>query len=209
MNRFALTALAAAAAVSGGLALPSSAVAAGTPSDALVIADQIDDIVSLDPAQIFEFSGGEYAQNVYDRLVTFDPDNLGPLQPGIAESWSVASDGVTYTFKIKKGITFHSGNPVTAADAEFSLRRAIILKQTPSFILTQFGFTADNVAETIKATGEYELVIKTDKQYAQSFVLNCLTATIGSIVDKKLAMANEKDGDLGHEWLNTPAFHSY
>jgi peptide/nickel transport system substrate-binding protein len=42
-----------------------------------------------------------------------------------------------------------------------------------------------------------------DKPYAPTFVLYCLTATVASIVDKKTAMANEKDGDMGYNWLKT------
>ena len=192
-----------AAAIAVGLVGPGLPALAKTPADTLVVATRIDDIVQLDPAEIFEFAGSDVANNVYDTLVEFDPNELGPLVPGIAESWSLADDGVTYTFKIKEGLSFHSGNPITAADAEFSLRRAVILNKTPSFILTQFGFTPENVAETIKATGDYELVIKTDKPYAPSFFYNCLTATIGSIVDMKLALENEVDGDMGYEWLKT------
>ncbi len=176
---------------------------AATPADTLVIADNIDDLVTMDPAESFEFSAGEYALNVYDKLIVFDPNNLGPLKPGLAASWSLADDGVTYTFKMREGVKFHSGNPVTAADAAFSLRRAIKLNKTPSFILTQFGFTRDNVDEMIRATDDMTLVIKTDKPYAPSFFYNCLTATIGAIVDKKLVMSHEKNGDLGNEWLKT------
>ncbi|MET4807272.1 peptide/nickel transport system substrate-binding protein [Limibacillus sp. MBR-115] len=183
-----------------GLSGPASAE---TPKDTLVIAAQIDDIVSLDPAEIFEFSGTDLANNVYDTLVELDPNNMGPLVPGIAESWSVADDGVTYTFKIREGAKFHSGNPITAEDAEFSIRRVIALEKTPSFILTQFGFTTENMEQTIKATGPYELTLVTDKPYAPSFVFNCLTAPVASIVDKKLAMEHEKDGDFGYEWLKT------
>jgi peptide/nickel transport system substrate-binding protein len=78
----------------------------------------------------------------------------------------------------------------------------VILNKTPAFILTQFGFTPENVSETIKADGN-KLTITTDKRYATSFVLNCLTATIGSVIDMKTAMANEVDGDMGNAWLNT------
>ncbi len=198
-----ITLAAAALALVVGFAAPAPEARAATPKNILVIADKIDDIVSLDPAEIFEFSGGELARNVYDHLVELDPNNLGPLVPGIAESWSLADDGVTYTFRIRKGLKFHSGNPITAKDAEFSLRRAIILNKTPSFILKQFGFTPENIGETIKAVDDYTLVIKTDKPYAPSFFYNCLTATIGGIVDMKLAMEHEKDGDMGHEWLKT------
>lgn len=180
-----------------------SPVIADTPSDTLVIADKIDDIVSIDPAESFEFSGNDMLNNVYDTLVELDPQNLGPLVPGLAESWELADDGVTYTFKIREGVTFHSGNPMTAEDAAFSLQRAVILNKTPSFILNQFGFTAENVAEKVKATGEYELTIVTDKPYAPSFFYNCLTAVVASVVDKKTVMANEADGDMGYEWLKT------
>lgn len=195
-----LTAFAAAAALA--LAAPFGALAA-TPDDTLVIADKIDDIVSLDPAESFEFSGNDLLNNVYDTLVELDPANLGPLVPGLAESWSLADDGVTYTFKIRENAKFASGNPVTAEDAAWSLQRAVILNKTPSFILTQFGFTPENVTEKIKATGEYELTIEVDQPYAPSFFYNCLTAVVASVVDKDVAMEHETDGDMGYEWLKT------
>jgi peptide/nickel transport system substrate-binding protein len=92
---------------------------------------------------------------------------------------------------------------MTAEDAAFSLQRAIILDKSPAFILTQFGFTADNVMEKVRAVDDMTLVIETDKAYAPTFVLYCLTATISSVVDKKLVMEHEVDGDLGYNWLKT------
>jgi peptide/nickel transport system substrate-binding protein len=176
---------------------------AETPANMLVIANRIDDITTIDPAQSFEFAGSDVIRNVYGKLVNFDPMNLDAgYQPDLAESWTVSEDGRTITFTMREGVTFHSGNPVTAKDAEFSLRRAVILNKTPSFILTQFGFTPENVAETIVADGN-TVSITTDKRYATSFVLNCLTATIGSIVDMKTVMEHEEDGDMGNKWLAT------
>lgn len=185
------------------VALPASQVWAETPDNMLVIANRIDDITTLDPAESFEFAGSDVIRNVYGRLVNFDPLDLGKgYEADLAESWDVSEDGKTITFTMREGVTFHSGNPVTAEDAEFSLRRAVTLGKTPSFILTQFGFTPENVEETIRADGN-KLMITTDQKYATSFVLNCLTATIGGIVDKKLVMENEQDGDLGNAWLKT------
>ncbi|MDD9806389.1 MAG: ABC transporter substrate-binding protein [Gammaproteobacteria bacterium] len=181
----------------------AAAAHAGTPPDTLVIADKLDDIVSLDPAESFEFSGNDLLNNVYDTLIELDPDDLGPLKPGLAESWSLAGDGVTYTFRIRNGARFHSGNPVTAHDAAWSLRRAILLNKTPAFILKQFGFTAANAADKIRADGEHRLTIITDKPYAPSLFYNCLTAAVASVVDRKQALAHERDGDLGHGWLKT------
>ncbi len=189
-----------------------SAAQAETPANMLIIAGQIDDITTLDPAQSFEFSGSDISRNIYGKLVNFDPSDLDAgYGPDLAESWTVSDDGKTITFKMREGVKFHSGNPVTAKDAEFSLRRAVTLKKTPSFILTQFGFNADNVGETIVATGPMTLQITTDRRYATSFVLNCLTSTIGGIVDSKLVMEHEVDGDLGNTWLrnNTAGSGAY
>nr|WP_202526099.1 ABC transporter substrate-binding protein [Sneathiella litorea] len=185
------------------MTLPSLQALAETPPDMLVIANRIDDITTLDPAESFEFAGSDVIRNVYGRLVNFDPLNLEKgYEPDLAESWTVSEDGKTITFTMREGVKFHSGNPVTAEDVEFSLRRAVILAKTPSFILTQFGFTPENVSETIVADGN-TIRITTDKKYATSFVLNCLTATIGGIVDKKLVMEHEEGDDLGNNWLKT------
>ncbi len=189
-----------------GLAVAVTSAPAGfaeTPANMLVIANRIDDITTLDPAESFEFAGSDVSRNVYQKLVNFDPNDLDAgYQPEVAESWDVSDDGKTITFTIRDGLTFHSGNPVTAADVEYSLRRAVILNKTPSFILTQFGFSAENVEQTIVADGNTVKIV-TDQPYATSFVLNCLTATIGGIVDMKTVMANEVDGDMGNTWLKT------
>lgn len=176
---------------------------AKTPDDMLIIAHRIDDITSLDPAESFEFAGSDVNRNVYKMLINFDPMNLDAgYKPEVAESWKISADGKSITFTIRSGLRFHSGNPVTAEDVEFSLQRVILLNKTPAFILTQFGFTPENIDETIKADGN-TITITTDKPYAASFVLNCLTSTVGSIVDKKTVMANAKEGDLGNGWLKT------
>ena len=179
----------------GAVALP---VMAETPANMLVIANRIDDITTLDPAQSFEFAGSDVLRNVYGKLVNFDPMNLDAgYQPDLAESWTVSEDGKTITFTMREGVKFHSGNPVRAEDVAFSFKRVVALNKTPSFILTQFGFTPENMDETITVSGN-TVSITTDKRYATSFVLNCLTATIAGVVDEATVMANEVDGDLGN-----------
>lgn len=202
MKQFSLTR---AVLVASALALASAAPAAfaETPADTLVVAATIDDIISLDPAQSFEFSGNDVDQNLYDRLVDFDPLNLeAGFQPSLAESWEVSADGKTITFTIREGVKFHSGNPLRAEDAAWSLQRAVKLDKSPAFILTQFGLTADNVEEMVKADGN-KLSITMDQPYAQSFVLNCLTANVASVVDKELVMSHAEGDDLGNTWLTT------
>jgi peptide/nickel transport system substrate-binding protein len=188
-----------------GRAAVLAALLAGTAPMALmaetpVLADAIDDIVSIDPHEAFEFSGVDLNNNVYDTLIELDPTKPGELVPGLAESWAVSDDGITYTFKVKSGITFSSGNPLTAEDAAGSLRRVVKLNKTPAFILTQFGLTPENVDQMITFDGD-TVTLKTDKAYAPSFVYNCLTAGVANIVDMKTVMANEVDGDMGNAWL--------
>jgi peptide/nickel transport system substrate-binding protein len=197
-----ISALSLAAAMMAPFALPQAL--AETPPNILVIASQIDDITSLDPQESFEFSGSDIANNMYGSLVSFDPADLSSgYQPDIAESWEVSGDGKVFTFKIRQGMTFTSGNPVTARDVEYSLQRAVAMEKTPSFILTQFGFNADNIGETLVALDDNTFQLTTDKKYATSFVLNCLTATIAYIVDGDVVKSHEAEGDWGNTWLKT------
>ena len=161
---------------------------AQTPRDIAVMGMVIDDIVSLDPQESFEFSGTEILGNCYERLVlpTFaDPTKI---EGALAESWETAADGTT-TFRMRQGRKFASGNPVTAEDAAFSIHRAVILNKAPAFIIRQLGFTPENVAERVTAPDANTLVVRVASPGSPSFVLYCLSATVGSIVDKKTAMA--------------------
>jgi peptide/nickel transport system substrate-binding protein len=180
--------------------LPFAALA-DTPKDTVVMAKQIDDMISLDPAESFEFSGSEVVGNLYDKLLTFNFDKVSEIKGQLAESWTLGEDGKTYTFKLKKGLKFASGNPITAQDAAWSLQRAVILNKSPGFILTQFGFKKDNVAERIKAADAETLVLVTEKPVAPTFFYYCLTASVGSIVDSKTVQARIKGDDYGNEFL--------
>ncbi len=195
------TLLAATVAVFGLFAGPDAR--AETPPDTLIQAWAIDDIISLDPAEIFEFTASEIAGNSYEGLIGYDPMDVTKIYGKIAESWEVAADGMSISFKIKPGRTFASGNPITAEDVVFSLTRAVKLDKSPAFILTQFGLNADNVDQMVTQEGDDTVVFRMDKPYAPTLVLYCLTATVGFVVDKQTVMANEQNGDFGYEWLKT------
>lgn len=181
-------------------AAPASAA---TPADTLVLAAAIDDIISLDPGIGLEVTSGEIMGNTYDRLVRFDIGNPSKIHGDVAESWTIGPDGKTFTFKIKKGLVFASGNPLTAEDVAFSIQRTVKLDRNPAFLVTQLGLTPGNVEENAKAMPDGTFVLVTDKVYAPTFVLNCLTVNAASVVDKKLLLENQKDNDLGVGWLKT------
>ena len=175
--------------------------AAETPRDTVVMGKQIDDIISLDPHESFEFSGNELSGQCYQKLVVPDPDNTSQIIGQLAGSWDVGADGLTFTFRLRPDAVFASGNPVTPADAVFSLRRAVTMNKTPAFILRQFGFDESNVEQLVTETGAHSFTVKLPKPAAATFFLNCLSANVGSILDRTEVLKHQSGGDLGNTWL--------
>src|SRR5215813_5808335 len=58
---------------------------------------------------------------MHDALVKSMPGN--PLAPSLAESWTVSPDYLVYEFVLRRGVTIHNGDPVTAEDVKFSMER--------------------------------------------------------------------------------------
>jgi peptide/nickel transport system substrate-binding protein len=176
---------------------------AATPKGVIVMANQIDDVVSFDPAEAYEFTNGEVNSNVYRRLVAPSHTDSSKVVGDLAESWTISPDGLTFTFKLKTNSKFPSGKTLTAEDAAFSLQRVVKLNKTPGFIITQFGFTPDNVEKLVVAKDPATLVITLPSAAAPTFVLFCLSAGVGAVIEKATAMAHDVGGDLGNAWLKS------
>ncbi|MBV9243793.1 MAG: ABC transporter substrate-binding protein, partial [Methylobacteriaceae bacterium] len=187
--------------VAGALLLFSPAAIAATPADTLVVAKNIDDMITLDPAEAYELSGIEIDPNIYDRIMRFEAADVTKLGGGVAESWQVSEDGKTFTFKLRSGLKFQSGDPVTAEDAAFSLQRVVKLDKTPAFLITQLGWTKDNVDKLVKAVDAGTLEFTISEDFSPSLVLSLMSSIVGSVVEKKTALAHEVNGDLGNGWL--------
>ncbi|WP_227651665.1 ABC transporter substrate-binding protein, partial [Klebsiella pneumoniae] len=80
----------------------------------------IDDIVSIDPAEAYEFTSGEYVTQTYDRLVQYDAPDVKTLAPGLATAWTADDAARTITFTLRDGVKFTSGNPLRAEDVVYS-----------------------------------------------------------------------------------------
>ena len=75
----------------------------------------------LDPVLTPAYSTRNHGYLVYDTLFSMDEKSVP--QPQMVESWTQSSDKLTYTFKLRKGLKFHDGNPVTSEDVIASLKR--------------------------------------------------------------------------------------
>jgi len=81
------------------------------------------DPVALDPHSTSLTATNHIVEHIYGRLVTIDAA-LTP-KPDVAESWDISPDGLVYTFKLRKGVKFHSGRPLVAADVKYSYERVL------------------------------------------------------------------------------------
>ena len=149
-----------------------------------------DEATTLDPAQVEAGEGGETViLQVYDRLLEFGPS--GPeLIPGLAttvpsvENGMISDDGMTYTFKIRKGAVFHDGTDVTAEDVKFSWDRIVEMDLPEG----QAGVISDIVSET-KVVDDYTFQV-TLLEPSASFLNSTVVSMAASIVSKDAVMAN-------------------
>ncbi len=105
-----------------GPAVSSSAQPAGT-----LVVGLVAEPVNLDPAQVTDLNSNRVGRRIVETLVTF-PEESTQVVPGLAESWTISKDGLRYSFKLRKGVTFHDGTPFNAEAVKFSIERQIDLE---------------------------------------------------------------------------------
>ncbi len=187
-------ATAAPAATEAPTAAPASA------ANTLTIDSNIDDLITLDPAVVYEYSGILVVHNVYQTLVTFIGADLQTIKPALADSWDTkdAGDHWELTFHLHPGNKFASGNPVTADDVVYSFNRVTAINGSPAFLFTDVaGLTADSV----KAIDPMTVQINLPKTASPGAFLAILTNTVAGVVDSKVVQPHETGGDHGAAWL--------
>jgi ABC-type transport system substrate-binding protein len=92
-----------------------------TPGGSITITYK-DDVATLDPAIGYDWQNWSMIKSLFDGLMDYVPGTT-ELRPGLAESYEISEDGLTYTFKLRPGVTFHNGREMTADDVKYSLDR--------------------------------------------------------------------------------------
>jgi len=152
------------------------------------------DASTLDNTRTLETTSRIMAQVRYETLVQATPE-ASPLdlQPGLAESWTVSRDGLTYTFNLRSGVKFHGGREMTSADVAYSLNRLVSAQTESPFISL---FPDDMQVQTPDAS---TAVLKLQAPFAP--LLAALSDPAASIVDRGVAEApgglDKNDGGTG------------
>jgi len=176
---------------------------ADTPADQLIVGLSMNNILTLDPAAISGREATGVITNLYDTLVELGADKK-TVNPGLASSWTIADDG-SITFTLRDGATFSSGNPVTAQDVVWSIKRNIGLGLVGAGVWSSFGYRGNNIDSLLTADGN-KITLKPAQATDPQLTLDIFGKPDASaVVDMKTVMSHETNGDRGAAWLKVNA----
>ncbi len=151
----------------------------------------------IDPAVGNDFASSTSLANLYDTLVF--PNAKGGVDPWLATSWDISTDGMTYTFHLKSGVKFHDGSLLKASDVVYSYDRIKIIGEG-------YGYLVTAGVKSVSAPDDSTVVITIEKPSAL-FLPSLVRLYIAS---EAIVKANTKaegpyaeNGDYGKEWLQT------
>jgi len=187
------------AAAAGLAALPHAAEAQARPKDVLVVANEFGPN-SLD---IHTVGANRPSYGVswlcYDRLMSYGrktlPDgrvvyDIDKLEPELAESWKIAPDGNSVTFKLRKNAKFHDGTPVTAKDVKWSFDRAVTVGGFPTF---QMAAGSLEKPEQFIVVDEHTFMVKFLRR--DKLTMNDLAVPVPCIFNSELVKKNASAQD--------------
>jgi len=153
-------------------------VAAVTAGEDAKIADEIDiaragSVTTLDPVLLSYTPDIQIVNMICEELVTTNDDGT-EIVPGLAQTWDVSDDGLTYTFHIIPDLKFSDGTDVTGDDWKFSFERAMTTEESP------WAFAAANIASV--DTPDDDTVVITLKEQAANTLsnLSCFSVALQS-----------------------------
>ncbi len=162
------------------VALPPSTAAQETPRRGGVLLAVIGaDAPSLDPHQEETFATLQPVAPLYSTLLQIDPYSYPNIIGDAASEWKISPDGLTYMFKIRPGIRFHDGSPLTAADVKASYDKIVFPPEGVRSIRKPYY----EAIASIEAPDPSTVVFKT--KYASASLLGNLASPWNVIYPKK------------------------
>ncbi|MBI5719243.1 MAG: ABC transporter substrate-binding protein [Burkholderiales bacterium] len=196
------------ATTTGGLAaiaLPGTASAQARPKDVLIVANEFGPN-SLD-IQTIGANRPSYGVSwlCYDRLMTYGRKTLpdgrviydrNKLEPELAESWQMAPDGMSVTFRLRKNAKFHDGTPVTAKDVKWSFDRAVSVGGFATFQMAAGSLEKPEQFEVVDTHTFRVKFLRPDK-----LTMNDLAVPVPCIYNSELVKKNATSQDAwGLAW---------
>ncbi|WP_413722222.1 ABC transporter substrate-binding protein [Sodalis sp. RH24] len=167
------------------------------------------DVATLDPAIGYDWQNWSMIKSLFDGLMDYKPGTTD-LVNDLAENYTVSDDGLVYTFTLRKGVKFHNGREMKAADVKYSLERTVNPKtQSPGA-----GFFSSIAGYDDMASGKAEHLagIETPDDYTVKITLKAPNATFLHVMALNFASvvpheAVEQWGaDFGKHPVGTGAF---
>lgn len=193
------TAIAAALAAAGGLALAActaSSSGAADGSSGVIHVDWATGNTTLDPASACAADDASLIHNLYATLTTYGttsgPDDTSQydpadIVPSFAKSWDISADGKTYTFHLHTGAKFADGTPMDSAAVKYSIERVVKTGACGAFYL-QAGLMAPPLISSIETPDAATVIFKLSRPNVD--FLAGLATHAGSIVDPKAVEAH-------------------
>jgi ABC-type transport system substrate-binding protein len=136
---------------------------------------------TLDPALVTDVQGGGIAAKLFNGLVRFN-ENL-ELAPDCAQSWKLAEDQVTYTFRLRPDVRFSNNRTVTARDFKYSFERVLLpaTKAPLTWVLDKLEGASDfasgkaGTVSGIRVVNDHTLVLKLQKPFGPFLSLLAMT----------------------------------
>jgi len=160
---------------------PSGGTASGPRKGGTLILARAGEVTNLDPHKVPAFTSARVFELVYSYLMRLD-ENLG-VQPDLAESVpTTSSDGKQVTVKIRKGVKFHNGDPLTSADVKYTFDRII----DPKTVAVPRSFFGD--VSSVSAPDDSTIIF--DLKTPNAALIAYMAHPNTGIISKKIGEAN-------------------
>ncbi len=146
----------------------------------------------IDPDIYYGSEGEDIIDNAYDTLVRYAPNTSKPtIVADLASSWSVSSDGLSYTFQLRQGVKFHDGTTFDCSAIAPDFARRLAVNQGPAYMVADVA--------SVTCPNPYQAVIAL-KQVENDF-LDTLASEYGPKMISPTALAAHAGGDHDQTWL--------
>jgi ABC-type transport system substrate-binding protein len=168
-----------------------------------------DDVATLDPAIGYDWQNWSMIKSLFDGLMDYTPGTT-ELRPGLAESYDVSDDGMTFTFHLRKGVKFHNGREMTADDVKYSLDRVTLpATQSPGAgffgAIVGYDAMADGSATSLAGVTVVDpSTVEIKLSRPDATFLHVMALNFASVVPKEAVEA--ANGDFGKMPVGTGAF---